>query len=216
QARLDEYFSSLRELEKRMGKQLQYLAKPQDKVDYELPPYDPVAPTLMLECEQIMFDLIALALQTDSTRIATLYISGLGQVFTLDGQTLRAGYHALSHHGNDPDLIRDLIRVEVEHMRCLDRFLTQLKQKTDHAGNPLLDSTLVMFGTGMGDASRHSNRDLPTLVAGGGLQHGTYRQYDPKSPKTRLLGDVFITMLQQLGIETDRFANASDGIEGWA
>ena len=115
------------------GRQLEHLAEGVQEVDYELPPYDPIAPTLMLECEQIMFDLIALALQTDSTRVATLFIAGLGQVFTLDGQTLRAGYHALSHHGNDPDLIRDLVRVETEHMKCLARFLTQLKTKNRFA-----------------------------------------------------------------------------------
>jgi hypothetical protein len=213
--KLSEYFTSLRELEQRMGRQLNHLAEDKHiKVDYELPPFDPVAPTLMLECEQIMFDLMALALQTDSTRVATLFIAGLGQVFTLDGQTLRAGYHALSHHGNDPDLIRDLIRVEAEHMRCLDRFLTQLKEKTDHEGRPLLDSTVVMFGTGMGDASRHSNRDLPTLVAGGGFKHGQHIAGNLKDDSL-LLGDVFISMLNQMGIETDTFSNASNGVNNW-
>ena len=167
----------------------------------------------MLECEQIMFDLMALALQTDSTRIATLFIAGLGQVFTLDGKTLRAGYHALSHHGNDPDLIRDLVRVETEHMLCLNRFLNQLKEKTDTDGRPLLDTTIVMFGTGMGDASRHSNRDLPTLVAGGGFQHG---QHIANADNSLLLGDVFISILRQLGIETDSFSNATSGIDKWA
>ncbi len=214
--KLSEYFTSLRELEQRMGRQLNHLADDtQIKIDYKIPPFDPVAPTLMLECEQIMFDLMALALQTDSARVATLFIAGLGQVFTLDGQTLQAGYHALSHHGNDPDLIRDLIRVETEHMRCLDRFLTQLKQKTDHEGQPLLDSTVVMFGTGMGDASRHSNRDLPTLVAGGGFKHGQHIAGDLKDDSL-LLGDVFISILKQMGIETDRFSNASHGVSNWA
>ncbi|MFT7632657.1 MAG: hypothetical protein ACI87E_003711, partial [Mariniblastus sp.] len=213
--KLSEYFTSLRELEQRMGRQLNHLAEDKHvKVDYELPAFDPVAPTLMLECEQIMFDLMALALQTDSTRIATLFIAGLGQVFTLDGQTLRAGYHALSHHGNDPDLIRDLIRVETEHMRCLDRFLTQLKEKTDHEGRPLLDSTVVMFGTGMGDASRHSNRDLPTLVAGGGFKHGQHIAGNLKDDSL-LLGDVYISMLNQMGIETETFSNASNGVNNW-
>ena len=158
-----------------------------------------------------MFDLMALALQTDSTRIATLFIAGLGQVFTLDGQTMRAGYHALSHHGNDPDLIRDLIRVETEHMKCLSRFLTQLKQKTDVDGRPLLDTTIVMFGTGMGDASRHSNRDLPTIVAGGGFKHGQHIAGDLKDDSL-LLGDVFISIMNQLGIETDTFSNAKNGV----
>lgn len=211
--KLSEYFSSLRDLEDRMSRQLKHLATSDVQVDYELPAYDPVAPTLMLECEQIMFDLMALALQTDSTRVATLFIAGLGQVFTLDGKTMRAGYHALSHHGNDPDLIRDLIRVETEHMRCLNGFLNQLKQKTDSEGRPLLDSTIVMFGTGMGDASRHSNRDLPTLVAGGGFQHG---QHIKNADKTHLLGDVFISILRQLGLETSSFSNASRGLDHWA
>ncbi len=211
--KLSEYFTSLRELEDRMSRQLNHLATSDVEVEYELPTYDPVAPTLMLECEQIMFDLMALALQTDSTRVATLFIAGLGQVFTLDGKTMRAGYHALSHHGNDPDLIRDLIRVETEHMMCLNRFLNQLKEKTDAEGRPLLDTTVVMFGTGMGDASRHSNRNLPTLVAGGGFQHG---KHISNSDQSHLLGDVFISILRQLGLETDSFSNASRGIDQWA
>ena len=211
--KLSEYFSSLRDLENRMSRQLNHLATSDTQVDYELPTYDPIAPTLMLECEQIMFDLMALALQTDSTRVATLFIAGLGQVFTLDGKTMRAGYHALSHHGNDPDMIRDLIRVETEHMRCLNRFLDQLKEKTDAEGRPLLDTTIVMFGTGMGDASRHSNRDLPTLVAGGGFQHGKHIN---NADKSHLLGDVYISLLRQLGVETDSFSNATRGIAQWA
>lgn len=213
--KLSEYFTSLRELEQRMARQLNHLSDDAVKIDYELPPYDPVAPTLMLECEQIMFDLMALALQTDSTRVATLFIAGLGQVFTLDGETLRAGYHALSHHGNDPDLIRDLIRVEREHMKCLSRFLDQLKQKTDQNGVPLLDSTVVMFGTGMGDASRHSNRDLPTLVAGGGFKHGKHLAHDPASNSGPLLSNLFVDVLTQLGTEQSEFAGTSHGVQGW-
>ncbi|QDT10344.1 DUF1552 domain-containing protein [Stieleria marina] len=216
QQKLEEYFSSLRELERRMGRQLNHLTEDAPKVDYELPPYDPIAPTMMLECEQIMFDLMALALQTNSTRVATLFIAGLGQVFTLDGQTMRAGYHALSHHGNDPDLIRDLVRVETEHMKCLSRFIKQLKEKTDVDGRPLLDTTVVMFGTGMGDASRHSNRDLPTIVSGGGFQHGQHIATDPQGSDSRLLGDVFISVLEQLGIPAPSFSNAKQGIDDWA
>ena len=214
--KLAEYFTSLRELEQRMTRQLNHLADDAVEVDYELPAYDPVAPTLMLECERIMFDLMALALQTDSTRVATLFIAGLGQVFTLDGQTLRAGYHALSHHGNDPDLIRDLVRVESEHMKCLARFLSQLKQKTDSEGQPLFDTTVVMFGTGMGDASRHSTRDLPTLVAGGGLAHGQHRAADPKDDRGLRLGDVFVSILKQLGSPVKSFSGTSRGIDDWS
>ncbi len=209
--KLDEYFSAVREVERRVQKQRDGRDTPVPTVDYRLPDFDPIAPTLMLECEDIMYDLMALALQTDSTRVITMNVGGLGQVFTLDGRTLRAGYHALSHHGKDPDKIRDLIRVELEHMKCLARFLEQLKHKTDDQNQPLLDSTIVLLGSGMGDASRHSNRDLPTLVAGGGLKHGQHIAIDPQSDtsSTPLLGDLYLTLMQQLGLEVDAFSNAS-------
>ena len=211
--KLDEYFTSLREVEKRMGRQLEHLTEDVPEVDYELPLYDPVAPTLMLEAERIMYDLIALALQTDTTRVASMFLAGLGQVFTLDGQTLRAGYHALSHHGNNPDMIRDLVRVESEHMKRLNNFLTQLKTKTDAQGRPLLESTIVLFGTGMGDASVHSNHDLPTIIAGGGFKHGKHIATDRKAKDAHLLGDLYLSMLHQLGIDDDRFANATRPME---
>lgn len=211
QQKLEEYFSALRDVEQRVLKQRENLASPVATVDYELPEYDPIAPTLMLECENIMYDLMALALQTDSSRVITMNIGGLGQVFTLDGRTLRAGYHALSHHGNDKDKIRDLVRVELEHIRSFARFLEQLQQKTDAKNQPLLDTTLVLLGTGMGDSSRHSNRNLPTLVAGGGLKHGQHLSFDPKDDSA-LLGDLYITMLQQLGLEMDTFSNAKNNL----
>jgi len=209
--KLDEYFAAVRDVERRVQKQRDGLDTPIPSVEYELPEFDPIAPTLMLECEQIMYDLMALALETDSTRVITMNIGGLGQVFTLDGRTLRAGYHALSHHGNDPDKIRDLVRVELEHMRCVARFLEQLKQKTDAEGRPLLDSTIMLLGTGMGDASRHANQNLPTLVAGGGLKHGQHIAIDRKKGNT-LLGDLYVTLMQQLGLEVDAFSNASSNM----
>ncbi len=206
--KLDEYFTSLREVEKRMSRQRSYLKNDPVKVDYKLPSYDPVAPSLMLESQQIMYDLISLAFQTDTTRVATLFLAGLGQVFTIDGVTLQAGYHALSHHGRDKDMIRDLVKVESEHMKCFNKFLTQLRQKKDAQGRALLDSTIVLFGTGMGDASTHNNSDLPTLVAGGGFKHGKHIATSRKDKNAHILGDLYITLLNQMGIKADKFANA--------
>lgn len=208
-AKLDEYFDSLREVEKRMTRRIAGVNDPVPETDYRLPGYDPVAPTLQLEAEALMYDLIALALETDSTRVASLFIGGLGQVFTIDGETLQAGYHALSHHGNDPDAIADLVKVETEHMRCFERFLARLKEKTDAEGRPLLDETVVLLGTGMGDASRHANSDLPTLVAGGGFRHGRHLAIDRSADDAPLLGDLYLTLMQQLGLEADRFSNAN-------
>ena len=208
-AKLGEYFDSLREVEKRMTRQIASVGDPVPETSYQLPDYDPVAPTLQLEAETLMYDLMALALETNSTRVMTLFIGGLGQVFTINGQTLQAGYHALSHHGNDPDAIADLIKVETEHMRCFNRFLSQLKLKTDAHGRSLLDSTIVLLGTGMGDSSRHANSNLPTLVAGGGFDHGQHIAIDQKSNDRLLLGDLYITLMQQLGMEVDQFSNAN-------
>ena len=206
--KLNEYFGSVREVEKRMTRQLNGIDLPLPRTDYKLPGYDPIAPNLMIEAEQLMYDLMVLALETDSTRVMTMFLAGLGQVFTIDGETLQAGYHALSHHGNDEEKIQDLVRVEVEHMKCLENFISQLKSKTDAEGRPLLDSTIVMMGTGMGNASAHTNNDLPTVVAGGGFRHGSHVAVDPKSDEAPLLGDLYITLMQQLGMEVDRFSNA--------
>jgi hypothetical protein len=213
--KLEEYFTSVREVEKRIGKQLSRISEVVPSVDYVLPSADPVAPNLMIECESVLYDLMALALQTDSSRVISLAIPGGSQVFTVDGKMLRQGYHALSHHGNDPEKIEELIEVDRENMRCLAGFLKKLQSTRDAEGKPLLDTTLVMFGTGMGDASRHSNEDLPTIVAGGGLKHGRHLAFSRTSPENdqRLLGDLFITMQRQLGIEATSFSGASRSLD---
>ena len=206
--KLDEYFQSVRDLENRMERQLKGLNEPRPQVDYQLPKFDPIAPTLMLENQALMYDLMALALETDSTRVITMFLPGLGEVFTIDGEVLSAGYHALSHHGNNPGLIADLLKVESEHMRLLSGFLDQLKTKTDANGVPLLESTFVLWGAGMGDASRHSNANLPVFLAGGSLKHGSHIAIDRDQSEAPLLGDLYITMLQQMGIEQNQFSNA--------
>lgn len=211
QAKLDEYFDSIREVERRMSRNLE-LGDVAHTTDYKLPDYDPVAPTMQLEAEKLMYDLMLLAIETDSSPVLSLFIGGLGQVFTIDGETLQAGYHALSHHGNDPDAIRDLIRVEREHMKCFARFIGQLKSKTDPRGESLLDSTIVLLGTGMGDASRHANRNLPTLVAGGGFTHGQHIANDSSAHQPRLLGDLYVTLMQRLGMPAENFSNANHNL----
>ena len=207
--KLEEYFESLRAVEKRMGRQLENINQPVPEPDYKLPSYDPITPNLQIEAEEIMYDLMVLALDTGSTRVLSFFLDGLGQVFSLDGRALGSGYHGLSHHGNDPAMIRDLVAIETAHIHCFSRFLTQLKEKKNAQGKSLLDDTVVLLGTGMGDASRHSNRNLPTLVAGGGMKHKGHVAIDQKQKGAPLLGDLYITLMQQLGMETNQFSNAS-------
>lgn len=208
--KLDEYFNSVRGLEGKMQRQLNTLNDPVDDPGYKLPDNDPITPGLQLEASVIMYDLIAIALQANQTRVATLFLDGLGQVFTINGRALGSGYHGLSHHGNDPRMINDLVLLDTAHIQGFASFLKQLKEKTTAEGKSLLDDTVVMIGTGMGDASRHSNRDLPTLVAGGGFKHQGHVAI--KGEGGPLLGDLFITIAQRLGLEMDTFSNASRNI----
>jgi hypothetical protein len=208
-AKLGEYFESVRGVERRMSRQIETIDEPIPQPGYKLPETDPITPNLMMEAEQVLYDLMTLAIQTESTRVITFGLYGLGQVFTIDGQPLSAGYHALSHHGNDPGMMRDLVKLERSHMLQLAGFLRQLREKKDANGRPLLDSTIVLVGTGMGDASRHSNQNLPTLVAGGGFQHGRHIAIDRNAPDAPLLGDLYVTLMQRLGMEIGEFSNAT-------
>lgn len=214
-AKLDEYFSSLRAVETRLGRQLGRLHEPPPKTDYRVPAIDPIETDKMLECERVMLDLTALALQTDSSRVVSLRIPGLNETFVIDGQPIRYNYHAMSHHGMDHDKTSELVKVDTEHMRLFAGFLDQLHTKTDADGRPLLDSTIAMWGTGMGDASRHSNDNLPTLVAGGGFKHRGHLAFSRTSSAATdmLLGDLFITIQRQLGIDCREFSNAMHGID---
>ncbi|MCY4596037.1 MAG: DUF1552 domain-containing protein, partial [Bryobacterales bacterium] len=155
--KLGEYFASLRAVEKRLQKQRLWLDRPIPQVDYPLPEFDPIARDLSLECESIMYDLMALALTTDSTRVATFMIPGGSQIFTIGGRKLSAGYHGLSHHGNDPGRIAEYNQVGIEHVKRLGAFLDKLATARDAQDRPLLDSTAVVFGSGMGDSNTHDN-----------------------------------------------------------
>ena len=209
--KLDEYFSSVRDVEKKVQKQRQWLEVPTPKVDFKLPDYDPVAPDLSLECEAIMYDLMALALETDSTRVISMVVPGQGQVFTIDGEKLSAGYHGLSHHGNDPAKIAEFNSVGASHVSAFGQFLRRLKEKKDVEDRPLLDTTAVFYGSGMGDANTHNNSRLPALLAGGGFKHGAHHAIDRdnETSATPLLGDLFLTIMESMGVEQERFVKAT-------
>lgn len=207
--KLGEYFASVRDVEKKIQKQRAWLDKPTPRVDYPLPRFDPVAPDLSLECETIMYDLAVLALTTDSTRVLTFAIPGWSQVFTLNGRRLSAGYHGLSHHGNEPRKIAEYNLVGTEHVQRFAGFLRKLDAAQDAQGRGLLDTTAVVFGSGMGDSNTHDNSNLPTLVVGGPLRHGQHHRVPREQ---RLLGDLYLTLMQKLGVEIESFAGAKSNL----
>lgn len=210
--KLGEYFASVRDVEKQLQKQQLWLDRPTPKVDYPLPEFDPVAPDVALECESIMYDLMALALTTDSTRVITFLVPGWSQVFTINNRRLSAGYHGLSHHGNEAAKIAEYNLVGREHVKRLASFLAKLKSAKDANDQPLLDSTTVLYGSGMGDANTHDNTNLPTLLVGGGLRHGQHHKIDRQANNPRLLGDLYLTLMQQFGVQADQFAAAKSNL----
>ena len=136
---------------------------------------------------------------------------GWSQVFAIDGRKLSAGYHGLSHHGNDPIKIAEYNLVGTEHVKCLAGFLEKLQSHRDANGQALLESTSVLFGSGMGDSNTHDNSNLPTLLVGGGWRHGQHHQIK-RQGGNRLLGDLFLTLMQRMGVDRSKFAGAKHNL----
>src|SRR5208337_4325476 len=153
---------------------------------------------------RLLFDLGHLALQTDSTRLITIMLAGSTFAPPITGVTL--GHHDLSHHGKDPGKLNQLKIVEVETMKTLCDLLAKLKQSKED-GATLLDRTTVFLGSNLGDGSSHSVRNLPVLLAGGGFKHGQHLTFDPQNPPP--LCNLYVSMLQRLGVEVDRFSSSS-------
>ena len=208
--KLDEYFTSVRELERRMATAEEWSKKPKPVVDAK-PPQNNMNSADLIGKTRLMFDLIHLALQTDSTRLVTMLLLGTSLVPPIQG--VSQGHHDLSHHGRDPQKIAQLRTVEVELMKCVRELLEKLKQ-TQEQGESLLDRTMVFFSSNLGDASNHSTRNLPVLLAGGGFKHGQHLKFDKEDPTP--LSNLFVSMLQRLGIEADQFGSSTGTLTGLA
>jgi hypothetical protein len=206
--KLDEYFTSVRELEQRLAQAEEWAKKPKPKVDAK-PPQNITNGADLVGKSRLWFDLIHLALQTDSTRLVTLQLLGTSAVPPVQGVTF--GHHDLSHHGKDPAKIAQLKKVEVEKMITFRDFLKKLKETTEE-GVSLLDRTMVFFSSNLGDASTHSSKNMPILLAGGGFKHGQHLAFDPKNPPP--LCNLYVSMLQRLGIEVDRFGSSTGTLTG--
>lgn len=209
--RLQQYFSAVRDAEQRLHNARAWSQRPKPQVDVAtlgvLPdPSDIVGRTRMI------FDLIHLALQTDSTRLVTLSIDANG-----GGAPPIAGVgdnrHNLSHHGLDPSKLDQLRSVERAELQCLRELFDKL-HGTSEAGATLLDRTLVFYGSNLGDGSSHDVSNLPVLLAGGGLQHGRHLAFDPAAPPP--LANLFVSMLQQFGLEVDQFGTSTGTLTGLA
>ena len=194
--KLDQYLTSVRDVERRLQMSKEWLNRPKPKA-----PIDEVLDEERQHIDEValLYDLMALALQTDSTRVATLE-TGLGfRTAELD----LGGYHGLSHHGKSKDRIGQLQIVEAFLTTKLSNFISRLKEAK------IFDNTLVVFGSGMSDGSRHSNRNLPVLLAGGGFKHQGHVVCPAEQHKRVPLANLWLSVLQWFGSETDRFGRST-------
>lgn len=207
QEKLDEYFTSVRELEKKIGMSKEWLGRPKPSIDMKRPKAGTSVDDL-----PILYDLILLALQTDSTRVATVEVDFTSGIADLG---VKSSYHKYSHHGMLEELVQGLILIEKYQMKHFARFLGKLKATEDPLnGGNLLDHTMVLFGSGMGNGSSHSNKDLPMLLAGGGFKHGQHLRL-PEAKNERVpLCNLYLSMLQNFGLEVDRFGTSSGTLTG--
>lgn len=199
--KLDEYFTSIRDVEKRLEVRQRWVDQPKPKAPFEKP-----ADRNTVEDLPMLYEMMALALQTDSTRVATLEIGGC---FLPQDLGIDKSYHGLSHHGNDEESIGHLLTLETYQIEHFGKFLTRLAGIQD-GEQTLLDSTAVLFGSGMGNGNSHTNTDLPIVLAGGGYSHGEYRKVPSKGAGKVPLSNLFVDIAQRMGVEKDAF-NESTG-----
>jgi hypothetical protein len=201
QEKLDEYLSAVRDLEGRLVQNEAWVQRPKPKVDAK-PPTDIQARTDAIGKMNLMQDLIVLALQTDSTRTITLRLNGMNAVPEIEG--VKNDWHNLSHHGQDEAKIEELKVIELAEFTAFAGFLTKLQ------AHSLLDSTSVLFGSNLGNASAHQTANLPLILAGGGYKHGRHIAINKDQ---HVFSNLFVSLAQRMGVETDQFGFSTSTLD---
>lgn len=209
--RLDQYFTGVRDLEHRLVQSAEWEKKPRPVVNVK-PPVDPTDSREYMEKVRLMYDMAQLAFATDSTRNITLMLDSVSSpAITVEGEPTSDGYHNLSHHGRDPQKIADLERIDREHMKLLGGLFASL-QSHKEGSETLLDRTMVLYGSNMGNANTHVTTNMPILFAGGGFRHGQHLAFDRE--RNYPLPNLFVNVLQRCGIEADHFASSTGTMRG--
>jgi hypothetical protein len=209
--RLDQYLTGVRDLEGRLEKSSAWEDRPKPKIDAK-PPSDPKEAKEYFERTRLMYDMARLALMTDSSRLITIMLDSVSSpVIEVPGAEIKDGYHSLSHHGKTPAKLQQLEAIDSEHMRALGDLMSSLKAVKEEGGT-LLDHTMVLYGSNMGNANTHVTTNLPVLFAGGGFKHGQHLLFDRENNYP--LPNLFVSMLQRMGLEVDRFASSTGTMKG--
>jgi hypothetical protein len=209
--RLDQYFTSVRDLEQRMQMSKEWELKPKPKVSASMP-LDPASPKAYMDKVALMYDMARLAFETDSTRSISLLLDGVNSPAIEFGDIKTdEGYHNLSHHGKSAKKLAQLKSIDEWHMKLLANLFAGLKAVKED-GETLLDRTMILYGSNLGNANTHVTTNLPTIFAGGGFKHGQHLAFDTEHNYP--LPNLFVSMLQRMGLETEKFASATGTMRG--
>lgn len=204
QRKLDEYMSAVRDLEKRIEQANKFAAN--------LPDYrKPVGIPQEYENHiRLMYDLMAVAFQTDTTRISTFLVAHDGSNRAYPQIGISDGHHDLSHHGNDPVKKSKIAAINTFHTQQFAYFLEKLKSIKEGEGT-LLDNCMIVYGSGIADGNRHAHHDLPVLMAGRGagtIKPGRHVKYPTETP----MANLYISMLERMGVKVDHFGDSTGKI----
>lgn len=203
--KLDEYFTSVREIEQRVARAAQ---APTEIPELELPEG---VPAQLTEHMRLMFDILLLAFQTNSTRVATLMVADAGSNRTYPDIGVKDGHHELSHHQNDEHKIEQIAKIDKFLVEQFAYFLKRLKATPD-GDRSLLDNSMILYGSAIADGNRHNHDDLPVLLAGKGggtIDTGRHIIY----PKDTPLNNLFISMAQRMGTSINRLGDSTGTLD---
>jgi hypothetical protein len=210
-SRLEQYFTSVRDLEQRLQESRNWESKPKPVVSFAAPG-ELASPAQYMDKVKAMYDLARLAFETDSTRAISLMLNSVGTpVINIAGETITDSYHNLSHHGKTDEKLTQLKVLDEWHMKLLANLFSDLATVSE-GGDSLLDRTMILSGSNLGDANAHSTTNLPTLFAGGGFHHGQHLAFD--RAQNYPLPNLFVSMLQRMGLEEDKFASSTSAMRG--
>lgn len=200
--KLDEYFTSVRDVETRIDRMREPLGF---DVSAHIPPED--KPDTIEDHVRLMYDLMVLAFKTDTTRIATFMLGNEGSGRTFPSIGVKQGHHELSHHQEDPDKMAKIAAIDKFYATQFAYFLKKLKETPEGEGN-LLDNSMIVYGGAIRDGNRHDHHDLPLILAGrggGAFETGLHRRYPTETP----LNNLFLTMLDTVGVKLDEFGDST-------
>lgn len=206
--RLDQYYTAVRELEAQLVLAQEWEKKPKPKTTAPAPA-DVTDNRKLIDRIRLMLEVTRLAFESDSTRVVTLFINTFSIVPDIPG--VKDETHSITHHGGRAEALDQLFKIESAQFKVLNEFLASL-DKVKEAGEPLLDRTMVLYGTPLGSANSHANTNLPVLLAGGGFKHAGHLAFDAK--KNYPLPNVFVSMLQRMGLNADKFASSTGTCRG--